>query len=129
MNWSEIVKSLQTSEILLTATLQCDEEKVAELIQQSHLENTSILKYNDENSLACVISIAYYTARANYEIIRELPSGEGFADLVFIPRKNCNVPAMIVELKKDKAANIAINQIKRKKYVQGLKSYLGDILL
>lgn len=78
---SEVIRSLKTSGELLAATISDDAEKVAEMIAQSHLENPSILKYNDENSLACVIAPAYYSARANYEIIRELPAGKGFAVL------------------------------------------------
>ena len=129
MNWSEVVQAVSTSRELLEATLRCDEEKVAELIQKSHSENTSILKYNDENSLSCVISLAYYYAKERYEIIRELPSGDGFADLVFIPRKNCTSPAVIIELKQGKSAVSAIQQIKEKNYVSGLKGYTGDVLL
>ena len=61
-NWSEISKSLKVSDELLKATLRGDSETVAKLISDSHKENASILKYNDENSLACILSIAYYSA-------------------------------------------------------------------
>ena len=60
---------------------------------------------------------------------RELPAGKGFADLVFKPRKNCNSPALIVELKYDKSADSAIEQIKNKQYTDCLNDYYGDILL
>ncbi len=129
MNWSEVVKAVSISHELLKATLCCDENKTAELIYQSHSESTSILKYNDENSLACIISLAYYSAREYYEIIRELPAGEEFADLVFLPRRNCEYPAMIVELKKKTSSVSVLNQIKEKHYSEGLKSYTGEILL
>ncbi len=97
--WEEVIKSINMSDELLNATLNCDEEKVAEYLDKSHSDNTSILQYNNENSLSCVISIAYYSARKNYTIHREFPAGKGFADLVFLPRSNCNMPAFIVELK------------------------------
>lgn len=99
-NWSEVSKSLKVSDELLKATLKGDSETVAKLISDSHKENTSILKYNDENSLACVLSIAYYSARKDYIIHREFATGNGFTDLVFIPRNGRNLPVMIVELKK-----------------------------
>ncbi len=127
--WEEVVKAIKSSDELLKATLNCDEEKVAELIDKAHSDNTSILKYNDENSLSCVISLAYYSARKTYTIDRELPAGKGYADLLFRPRKNNSNPAMIVELKYDKSAESALAQIKKKQYTDCLKDYSGEILL
>ena len=127
--WEEVVKAIKSSDELLKATLKCDEEKVAELIDRAHSDNTSILKYNDENSLSCVISLAYYSARKTYTIERELPAGKGYADLVFRPRKNNSNPAIIVELKYDKSAEGALEQIRKKHYTDCLKDYSGEILL
>ena len=127
--WEEVVKAIKSSDELLKATLNCEEEKVAELIDKAHSDNTSILKYNDENSLSCVISLAYYSARKTYNIERELPAGKGYADLVFRPRKNNNNPAIIVELKYDKSAEGALEQIKKKQYADCLKDYSGEIIL
>lgn len=129
MGWSEVAGSLKQSDELLKATLNCEEEKVARMIEQAHSDNASILKYNDENSLACVVSIAYYSARKNYAIHRELPSGKGFADLVFIPRRNVNTPAIIIELKYEKTAESAIKQMKERNYIDGLNGYKGEVLL
>ena len=129
MGWSEVANSLKLSDELLKATLNCDEEKVAELIDKAHSENTSILKYNDENSLSCVISLAYYCARKTYTMERELPAGKGYADIVFKPRRNNSNPAIIVELKYAKTAEGAIEQIKEKQYADCLNDYTGEILL
>lgn len=129
MGWSEVANSLKLSDELLKATLNGNEEKVAELIDKAHSDNTSILKYNDENSLSCVISLAYYSARKTYTIERELSAGKGFADLVFRPRKNNSNPAMIVELKYDKSADSALDQIKKRQYADCLKDYSGEVLL
>jgi hypothetical protein len=104
-------------------------DEVAECIGEVHMENTSILEYNDENALSCVIRLAYYNAINDYTIIRELPSGMGFADIVFIPRKGSDKPAMVVELKYNKDAQSAIRQIKEKKYVKSLEEYHGNLLL
>ena len=129
MGWGSVVTALETSEKLLQATLSGDEQTVAELIEQAHQANASILKYNDENALSCVISLAYYSAQKNYTLHREMPAGKGFADIVFEPNRNCNLPAMIVELKWGHSAEEAIEQIKKKDYLDCLQNYHGEILL
>ena len=102
---------------------------VVQGIEQAHFE-TSILNYNNENALSCVVSLAYYSARRYYTIVREFPTGKGFADLVFLPRKNhLDKPAIVVELKWNKDAKAAIAQIKERKYLQALKDYQGNVLL
>ena len=129
LNWCGVSKSLILSDELLKATINMNEEKVANYIDEAHDENASILKYNDENSLACVLTIAYFSAGNYYTIDRELPAGKGYADIVFKPLANITMPAMIIELKYDKTAKTAIKQIKDRKYVSGLKGYHGEVLL
>ena len=121
-------KSLKVSDELLQATLNCDAEKVAQLVSDSHSENTSILQYNDENSLACVLSIAYYSARKDYILHRELATGKGFADLVFIPRIGRTLPALIIELKKGHSAEEAIQQIKENNYLHKVSEHSSDVI-
>ncbi len=60
-----------------------DAERVAEGLDKAHMEAASILNYNDENALGCAIGLAYYSARKDYQLIREFPTGHGFADIVF----------------------------------------------
>ena len=128
--WQEVIHAISLSEELLENTLACNNDKVAQIIDDVHEEFTSILNYNNENSLSCVISIAYYSARRYYSAYRELPAGKGFADLVYVPqKKNPSKPAMIIELKWDKTVSGAIDQIKTKGYINGLKNYSGEILL
>ena len=128
-NWTNVIKSLRQSEQLLQATLDGDCEAVARGVDAAHDEHTSILSYNNENSLACVLSIAYYYARNDYVIHRELPTGKGFADLVLIPRKNVESPAIVLELKYDKDADSAIDQILRKQYPAKVAQHADDLLL
>ena len=128
-NWQPVVEAIQQSKQLLQATLDRDEEAVARFIDAAHDENTSILSYNNENSLACVLSLAYYSARNDYVIHRELPTGKGFADLVFIPRKNVDSPAIVVELKYNRDADSAIAQIHRRQYPDKVAQYVGNLLL
>ena len=128
-NWTHVVKAVEASEQLLQATLRGDEVAVARGVDAAHDENTSILSYNDENSLACVLSIAYYYASNDYIIHRELATGKGFADLVLIPRKNVDSPAIVIELKYDKAVDTAIEQIKRRQYPDKVAQYADRLLL
>ena len=128
-DWTNVVKALEDSEQLLQATLDGDCEAVARGIDVAHDENTSILSYNNENSLACVLSIAYFYARNDYVIHRELASGKGFADLVLIPRKNVDTPAIVLELKYNRDADSAIDQILRRQYPAKVAQYTGDLLL
>ncbi len=56
------MKAIDDSDDLLNATLSCDEEKVAELIDQAHSENASILKYNQSAESAITqIKNRHYT--------------------------------------------------------------------
>ena len=124
-NWDHVAEALRDSRELLQATLRGDETAVAQGVDTAHDEHTSILSYNDENSLACVLSLAYYYASNDYIIHRELATGKGFADLVLIPRKNVDSPAIIIELKYDKAVDTAIEQIHRKQYPAKVAQYLN----
>ena len=125
-DWNRLNKALAASEKLLADTLDMDEAAVARGIELAHDEDTSILSYNDENSLACVLSIAYYYAKNDYIIHRELASGKGFADLVLIPRRNVDSPALVIELKYNKDADAAIDQIKRKNYPAKVAEYMDS---
>ncbi len=128
-HWKDVIAALEQSDRLLQATWNQDGETVAEILDAVHSENTSILTYNDENSLSCVISLAYYNAMKEYTRIREFPSGKGFADIVYLPKRQSDKQALIVELKYDKSAEGAIAQIHEKKYVESLKEYHGNLLL
>lgn len=129
-SWKEIAESISKCDELLDETIDGNAERVAELIELAHETYTSILKYNDENALSCVLTMAYFTAPAYYNVIREMPSGKGFADFVFLPRANAgNRPAMIIELKYNQSAETALKQIKEKRYQGALSEYQGKILL
>lgn len=124
-----IARVIGNSKKLLKATLDGDADYVAKAIDDAHDENTSILSYNNENSLACVLTIAYIYAQNDYIVHRELATGKGFADMVLIPRKNVDKPAIVIELKYAKDAVAAIDQIKCKEYTKKTEQYSGDIIL
>ena len=127
--WKYTINAIESSEELLKATWEKNEKVVAEKVDEVHMNNTSLLKYNDENTLSCVIALAYYHAVNEYVLVREFPTGKGYADIVFLPRRYSDKPAMIIELKYDQSAEGAIAQIKEKRYIEALKEYKGNLLL
>ena len=128
-DWCQLAKTLENSQCLLEATIAGNEQAVARAIDMAHDEHTSILSYNDENSLACVLTVAYIWARNEYIIHREYATGKGYADLVMIPRRNVEKPALVIELKFNHTADTAIDQIKRKEYPAKIAEYTGNLLL
>ena len=128
--WKDIAKAISICDELLDETIDGNADRVAELIELAHETYTSVLNYNDENSLSCVLTMAYFTAPAYYDIIREHPAGKGYADFIFKPRANAGWrPAMVVELKYNQSADTAIKQIKEKRYQGALSGYGDKILL
>ncbi len=128
-SFSEVSASVQASRDLLESLWNMDGEAVASGVEKAHQQFPSI-KYNNENALSCVIELAFYYAREYYTIIRELPTGKGFADICYLPKpKHPDRPAVIIELKWDKSVDAAIDQIKRKEYPAALSSYHGNLLL
>ena len=100
--WNEMLVFQQESENLLDATLDLNGSEVAKQIEKIHNEYVSVIQYHNENSLSSVLAIAYLSAMQYYfKPIRELPTGRGFADFVFIPKPEYkdDYPALIVELK------------------------------
>ncbi|SEK97775.1 PD-(D/E)XK nuclease superfamily protein [Ruminococcus albus] len=112
------MKAIRASDELIQDIIDGNAEKVAKGVEICHEDNTSILQYNNENSLSCVISLAFYSARKYYKIIRELPAGKGFADIILLPYQNTDKPAMIIELKHDKSADTC-NQTDKRKALHG----------
>lgn len=125
----ELIKAIQRSERLLEATIRMDEAEVARIIQEVHSVSTSPNFYNNEQALRSVIQLAYISRLDDYVTIHELPSGTGYADLLFLPRKHTDKPAILIELKWDNSAEGAISQIKDRNYVETIQNYGGDILL
>lgn len=128
--WDGLMQALERSDGLLQSTWELDGEAVAAGMSAIHNETASILQYHNENSLTCTILMAYYSAKAYYmNPLMEMPSGRGFADVVYLPKRNIDKPALVVELKWNKSAKSAITQIKERQYADWLEGYTGDILL
>ena len=127
--WGEVSKALTDSLTLINKTIDQDVDYISEAFDKYRFEASSIIKYKDENSMACAITLAYYAAKRFYKIFREQPSGKGFADMIFLPLPNSTRPAIVVELKSKKSAQGAIDQIKNKNYPEALKGFSKKILL
>lgn len=130
--WNELLDFQHESEALLEATLDMDAEAVAEGIEKIHMHYVSSIQYNNENSLSSVLALAYlWSMQYYFRPVREMPLGRGFADFVFIPKPQYaeDYPALLVELKWNKRAKTALEQIKERKYAESLAEYTGEILL
>ncbi len=128
-SYHEVFSSIQASRDLLESLWSLDGDAVAAGVEKAHQQFPSI-RYNNENALSCVIELAFYYAREYYTVIRELPTGKGFADICYLPKpKYADRPAVIIELKWDKSVDAAIDQIKRKEYPDVLAAYHGNLLL
>ena len=111
---SEIISN---SKNMLKATVNGDTKILEEILHEIDNSEIPILQYNDENSLSCVLTLAYLSARDTYRVEREEKCGKGYADFTFHPRRK-NDTAFIVELKRDENPDVAIKQIIEKEYVQ-----------
>lgn len=127
-DYSSINSIIEKSSKLLEKTMEGDENYVAKEIQETHLKYSSAIKFNDENSLSCVLTLAYFSLQGTYRFYREWPSGKGFANMVFIP-VDSSKPAFLFELKYDKNVKTAFNQILEKNYPLGLDKYKGNIIV
>ena len=129
VNHEATLQRLNESDKLFLDTIHMNEEAVAAQIEKIHREETAPLHYNKEDSLRSVIKLAYYTYRDYYLQWEELPTGDGFADVVYLPRRDSDWPALVIELKWNKSAEGAIHQILGKHYPDQLKDYGSRLLL
>jgi hypothetical protein len=125
----ELAKLILESEQLLKNTINMDTEAVALAIEKAHTVGTTPLFYNDEQALRSVIRFAYISCIDEFLRIEELPTGIGYADVVYLPKNGSTMPIMIVELKWNQSAQSAIDQIKNRDYPQVLEGFGNEILL
>lgn len=126
---AETIRRLQESDQLFLDTIEGREDAVAAQIEKVHAEETNPMHYNREDSLRSVIKLAYYTYKNHYLQWEELPAGIGYADVVYLPKKESNYPALVVELKWNQSAESAIEQIKDRNYPAVLDGYDSRLLL
>ena len=131
-HWPKFESALKLSEQVVAATYNKDSETVATLLSKIHEDKVPALEYNNESALRYVVLMAYLATERDYMApLNEFPTGKGFADIVYLPM-SANAkdkPAIIIELKKDASAKIALEQIKERDYVSRVKEYTDNILL
>lgn len=125
----ETIKRVQESDRLIYDTVHLNADAVATQIEKIYAEETAVLFYNDEQALRSVIKLAYFSYKGYYLKFEELPAGDGYADIVYIPKKNSMLPALVIEMKWNKSAEGAIAQIKNKHYPDAIKKLGCEILL
>lgn len=124
----DTIRRVRESEQLIEDTVHGREEAVARQIEKIHEEESS-LYYNNEQALWSVIKRAYFSYGDEYMMFEELPAGAGYADIVYLPKRDSILPVLLIELKWSRSAQGAIDQIKAKRYPEAVRGYGGDILL
>ena len=128
-SWQPVFQMLANSQRLLEATWAEDAETVAALMEEAHLAGGPG-RYHSEEGLSFAVQLAYYNAANYYSLFRELPTGKGYADQVYIPRPEyADKPVLLIELKYEQSAETAIDQIHKRQYPKGLEAYKGKMLL
>ena len=128
-SWPEAIRPYQRSRKFIDAIYAEDADTVAQLVEQTHQSMTSVLAYNSENALSCVISVLCFYVETQYMVIREFPTGKGFADIVLIPKPRVQKPAVVIELKFKKDVKAAIDQIHNNQYPGKLHDFYGEVIL
>lgn len=126
---TQLAHLIQNSDHLLQATLAGDVGQVARALEKAHDSAAAPLFYNNEQALRAAVKLAYISAVDEYATIEELPSGKGFADVVYIPKPSSQLPALLVELKWNKPVDSAVEQVKQRDYPQVLRNWGGPVLL
>ncbi len=124
----DTIRRVRESDRLIEDTIHRREEAVARQIEKIHEEEAS-LHYNNEQALRSVIKGAYFSCGDEYVMLEELPAGAGCADIVYLPKKDSVLPALVIELKWNQSAKSALEQIRDRRYPEALREYGGDILL
>jgi hypothetical protein len=128
-SWQPVGQMLSNSQRLLEATWAEDADRVAALMEEAHLA-AGPERYHSEEGLSFAIQLAYYNAVNYYTLFRELGTGKGYADQVYIPRPEyADKPVLLIELKYEQSAETAIDQIHKRQYPKGLEAYKGKMLL
>ena len=131
--WFNSMPIIERSKSLFEAITTLDANKIANIITEIHNSpNVSLLTYNREESMVfCLISGLMWQTEREYEVFRELQSGKGSANLIYVPKRNINLPILLIEFKYGQSADEAINQIKEKEYFRRYidTDYPNDILL
>ncbi len=131
----DTIERVQRSVRLMKDTADEKADAVAAEIQRVHTEEYGPRHYNNEEALRGTIKLSYFAYKDEYIQMEELSGGTGYADIVYLPKRFSEYPALVIELKvldkahPERSAEGAIAQIKSRNYPAALKGYTEDILL
>ena len=125
----ETMERLKESEQFLSDLIAGNAKAVAANVQKVHMKESAPLWYNDEQALRAVIKLAFFTYRDHYIKLEELPSGTGYVDMAYIPRRYDPSPALIIELKAGGTLEDALAQIRSRNYAASVEGLGKDALL
>ena len=129
MKYPDTIRRVQESDQLIQDVVYMRSEEVAKAIEKVHREEFEPRHYNSEQSLRGVIKLAFFAYKDKYTQLEELASGDGYVDIVYLPKKFVDMPIMVIELKWNKTAETALDQIRNKHYPDVLKDRNEQILL
>ena len=125
----QLARLIGESRELQQRTLEGDETYVADAIQRAHASAAGPRYYNDEQALRAAVKLAYIWSIDDYLRVDELPGGRGYADVAYIPKTGSSLPPLVIELKWNKPADAAIEQITRRNYPAALRELTGECVL
>ncbi len=125
----QLAALVRNSRELQRRVLEGDETYVANAVRRAHNSAASPHYYNDEQALRAAVKLAFVWSIDDYLRVDELGGGRGYADIVYIPKPGSALPPMVVELKWDKPADTAIDQIHARNYPAALEGLGGECIL
>lgn len=129
MKYPDTIRRVQESDKLIQDVVYMRSDEVAKAIEKVHREEFEPRHYNNEQSLRSVIKLAFFAYKDKYTQLEELASGEGYVDIVYLPKKYVDMPILVIELKWNKTAETALDQIRTRHYPDVLKDRDEQILL
>ena len=124
-----VARVMRDSIRLVEDVLARDEGAVAAAIGRAHDAACAPIHYNGEQALRAVVKAALIAAADEWACVDELPSGRGYADVAYLPRRGSGRPALLVELKWDDPVRAAVDQVLDRDYPQVLRDLDVPILL
>ena len=125
----ETMIRLKESEKFLADIIALDADAVAANVQKVHMKESAPLWYNNEQALRAIIKLTFFTYRDHYIKLEELPSGSGYVDMAYLPKKYDPSPALIIELKAGSTPEEAMKQMRSRNYASAVEGIGSDLLL
>jgi hypothetical protein len=124
-----VARVMRDSMRLVEDVLAKDEQAVAAAFGRAHDAACAPVHYNGEQALRAVVKAALVAAVDDWACVDEMPSGHGYADVAYLPRRGSGKPALLVELKWDRPVGAAVDQVLARDYPQALRDLGVPVLV